>query len=42
VESDTEDEEIVEERDSVHLCIRIPLARDQGGPSAAEFEYIVE
>ena len=35
MESDTEEEEILEERDAVPLRIRIPGARDRGGPLAA-------
>ena len=35
VQSDDEEEEILEERDVVPLRIRIPGARDRGGPLAA-------
>ena len=35
VESDTEEDEILEEREAVPLRIRIPGARARGGPPAA-------
>ena len=35
VESDTEEEEILEEQEAVPLLIRIPGARARGGPPAA-------
>ena len=35
VESDTEEDESLDEREAVPLCIRIPGARARGGPPAA-------
>ena len=35
VESDTEDEDILEDRDQVPLRIRIPGAKGRGGPPVA-------
>ena len=40
VESDTEDEDILEERDQVPL--RIPGARGRGGPTAAEVPAAID
>ena len=42
VESDTEEEEILEERYAIPLRIRIPGARDRSEPPAAEIRSILE
>ena len=35
VESDTEEDDILEDRDAIPLCIRIPGDRARGGPPTA-------
>ena len=42
VESDTEEEDILEERHQVPLRIRIPGARSRGGPPAAEVPAAID
>ena len=42
MESDTEESDILEERDQVPLHIRIPGARGRGGPPAAEVPAAID